>query len=252
MYLLSAITNCDTKKLNMLKKILLYLNILHKRIVSKKNYYSFSGVDVLINDIFKKQESGFYLDIGCQHPVKHNNTYKLHKKGWKGVNIDLDQDNIDLFNLSRPNDLNICRAVSSSSKEVELFFYHKKSPINTVEKKVSNFQNAKVKEIKKITTNTLNNIIESSEFNNKKFDLMSVDVEGHELDVFIGFDLKKYAPNVIVVEFLDLSLSKIEIKNQNIHNIINSEIYKFLTSQNYTLTNVVYADLIFINNNFRN
>ena len=104
---------------------------------------------------------------------------------------------------------------------------------------------------KKIDT-TLNNIIESSEFNDKKFDLMSVDVEGHELDVFIGFDLKKYAPNVIVVEFLDLSLSKIEIKNQNIHNIINSEIYKFLTSHDYTLANVVYADLIFINNNFKN
>ena len=236
----------------MLKKVLLYLNILQKRIISKKNYYSFSGVDVVIYDIFKKQESGFYLDIGCQHPVKHNNTYKLHKKGWKGINIDLDQDNIDLFNLSRPNDLNICSAVSSSSKEVELFFYHKKSPINTIEKKVSNFQKAQIKEIKKITTNTLNNIIESSEFNDKKFDLMSVDVEGHELDVFIGFDLKKYAPNVIVVEFLDLSLSKIEIKNQNIHNIINSEIYKFLTSHDYTLANVVYADLIFINNNFKN
>lgn len=236
----------------MFKKILFYLNILHKSFISKKNYYSFSGVDVLINDIFKKQESGFYLDIGCQHPIKNNNTYKLFKKGWKGVNIDLDQDNINLFNLSRPNDLNICTAVSSSIKEVDLFFYHNKSPINTIEKKVSNFQNAQIKEIKKIKTNTLNNIIESSEYNNKKFDLMSVDVEGHELDVFIGFDFKKYAPNVIVVEFLDLSLSKIEIKNQNIYNIINSEIYKFLTSRNYTLANVVYADLIFINNNFRN
>ena len=124
----------------MFKKILFYLNILHKSFISKKNYYSFSGVDVLINDIFKKQESGFYLDIGCQHPIKNNNTYKLFKKGWKGVNIDLDQDNINLFNLSRPNDLNICTAVSSSIKEVDLFFYHNKSPINTIEKKVSNFQ----------------------------------------------------------------------------------------------------------------
>ena len=179
----------------MFKKILLYLNILHKSFISKKNYYSFSGADVLINDIFKKQESGFYLDIGCQHPIKNNNTYKLFKKGWKGVNIDLDQDNINLFNLSRPNDLNICTAVSSSIEEVDLFFYHKKSPINTIEKKVSNFQNARIKEIKKIKTNTLNNIIESSEYNNKKFDLMSVDVEGHELDVFFGFDFKKNAPN---------------------------------------------------------
>ena len=81
---------------------------------------------------------------------------------------------------------------------------------------------------------------------------MSVDVEGHELQVFLGFDFEKYSPNVIVVEFLDLSLSKIEIKDQNINNIINSELYKFLTSKGYTLVNFIYDDLIFVKNSFRN
>ena len=174
----------------------------------------------------------------------------LHKKGWEGVNIDLDQDNIDLFNFSRPNDTNICAAISSSIKDTDLFFYHKKSPINTIDNKVSNFHKAKISEIKKIKTNTLNNILKLSKFENQKFDLMSVDVEGHELEVFLGFDFDKYSPSIIVVEFLDLSLSKIEIKNQNINNIINSKLFKFLTSKNYTLVNFIYADLIFVNNNF--
>ena len=80
---------------------------------------------------------------------------------------------------------------------------------------------------------------------------MSVDVEGHELEVFLGFDFDRYSPSIIVVEFLDLSLSKIEIKNQNINNIINSKLFKFLTSKNYTLVNFIYADLIFVNNNFK-
>ena len=235
----------------MLKKIYLYLNILHKKIKSKKNYYSFSGVDIAINDIFRNDDNGFYLDVGCQHPVNNNNTFLLHKKGWEGVNIDLDQDNIDLFNFSRPNDTNICAAISSSIKNTDLFFYHKKSPINTIDNKVSNFHKAKISEIKKIKTNTLNNILRLSKFENQKFDLMSVDVEGHELEVFLGFDFDKYSPSIIVVEFLDLSLSKIEIKNQNINNIINSKLFKFLTSKNYTLVNFIYADLIFVNNNFK-
>tara|TARA_B100000787_G_scaffold33393_1_gene22947 strand:+ start:4280 stop:4987 length:708 start_codon:yes stop_codon:yes gene_type:complete len=235
----------------MFRKIYLHLNILHKKIKSKKKYYSFSGVDIAINDIFRNNNNGIYLDVGCQHPVNNNNTFLLHQKGWEGINIDLDQDNIDLFNCSRPKDLNICAAISSTVKNTDLYFYHKKSPINTIVNKVSNFQKAKISEIKKIKTNTLNNLLKLSRFHNKRFDLMSVDVEGHELEVFLGFDFVKYRPNIIVVEFLDLSLSKIEIKNQNIDNIINSELYKFLTSKNYTLVNFIYADLIFVNNDFK-
>ena len=234
----------------MIKNINLLFNILHKKFLSsKKKYYSFSGVDIIVNNIFRNKKKGFYLDIGCQHPVNNNNTFLLHKRGWEGVNIDLDKDNIDLFNFSRPNDHNVCQAISSSTKDVDLFFYHKKSPINTIEKKVSNFQTAKVKKIKKIKTNTLNNVLYTSRFKNNKFDLMSVDVEGHELDVLLGFDFEKYDPSVIVVEFLDLSLEKIEIKNQNINKIIESDIFKYLVSKNYKLVNFIYADLIFVKNN---
>ena len=233
------------------KKIQNYLNLLHKKIISKKEYYSFSGVDIVIENIFKNQKNGFYIDVGCQHPIKNNNTYLLNKKGWCGINIDLDKDNIDLFNHSRPHDDNINIAVSNKIAEVELFFYHKKSPINTIDKKISDYQKAKVTQIKKIKTNTLNNIIENSKYRKSKFDLLSIDVEGHELNVLEGLDFNFYSPNVIVVEFLDLSLPKLEIKNQNIDNLFKTDLYKFLISKNYILVNYIYADLIFVKKDFR-
>lgn len=229
----------------------LKFNLLHKIIISKKNYFSFSGVDIIIENIFKYKKKGFYIDVGCQHPIRNNNTFLLHKKGWSGINIDLDKDNIDLFNTSRPTDVNINVAVSDKVGEVDLFFYHKKSPINTIDKKTSEFQKAKVSSIKKIQTNTLNNIISSSKFNDKTFDLLSVDVEGHELNVFKGMDLYKYSPNVIVAEYLDLNVKRLEIKNLSIKNIINSELYNFLTSKGYILVNCIYSDLIFIKKDFR-
>ena len=37
----------------------------------------------------------------------------------------------------------------------------------------------------------------------------------------------------------------------NIDNIIKSEIYKLILSNNYTLANILHSDLVFINNNFR-
>ena len=31
-----------------------------------------------------------YVDIGCRHPVLHNNTYLLEKYGWRGFAVDLE------------------------------------------------------------------------------------------------------------------------------------------------------------------
>jgi FkbM family methyltransferase len=232
-------------------KLFLNLKLIQKKIISKKKYYSFSGVDVIIKDIFRNKKKGFYVDVGCQNPIKNNNTYLLHKKGWFGLNIDLDKDNIDMFNVSRPNDENINTAISNKVGQTDLYFYHKKSPINTIDKTTSDFQKANVSEIKKIQTNTLNNILYNSKYKNNKINLLSVDVEGHELQVFEGLDFDLYRPEVIVVEVLDLSVKKLEIKNLNIKNLFNTELYKFLISKNYILVNCIYSDLIFINKDFR-
>ena len=232
-------------------KLFLKLNLLHKIFFTKKIYFSFSGVDLILQNIFMKQNDGLYIDVCCQHPIKNNNTYLLYKKGWKGINVDLDKDNIKLFNSARPEDYNVNKALSSEIKNVELYFYHKKSPINTIDKKTSEFQKAKVSSIRNITTDTLNNIISNTKYKDCCIDLLSIDVEGHELQVLKGFNLTKYRPKVIVVEYLDLNVSKLEIKNLTLKDVIDSEIYKYLSSNGYILVNSIYCDLVFINKEFR-
>lgn len=237
--------------MNMFNKIYLELNLLHKKFLSKKEYFSFIGVDIILEKIFKNQDKGIYIDVGCQHPIKNNNTYLLYKKGWEGINVDLNKDNIDLFNASRSKDNNFNKALSSDVNDVDLYFYHKKSPINTINKRTSEFQKAKVSSIKKIKTDTLDNIILNTKYKNSSFDLLSIDVEGHELEVLKGFNLVKFSPNVIVVEYLDLNVSKLEIKNLSIEDILDTEIYKYLISKNYILVNSIYSDLVFVNKKFR-
>ena len=237
--------------MSILHNFILKFKIIHKKFLFKKKYFSFSGVDVIIENIFRKKNNGIYIDVGCQHPIKNNNTYLLFKKGWNGLNIDLDKDNIDLFNVARPNDQNINVAISNKIGETDLYFYHKKSPINTIDKKTSDYQKAPISEIKKIKTNTLTNIIKNSKYKNSKIDLLSIDVEGHEKEVLEGFDFSIYRPDVIVIEYLDLSAKKIEVKNLNIDNLFKTDLYKFLISKNYILANYIYSDLIFINKEFK-
>ena len=231
--------------------MLKFLKVYIKSLTHKKISYSYGGVDSLILNIFKHQKNGFYLDIGCGHPIKNNNTYLLNKKGWSGINIDLDEENINLFNSYRRKDMNLATAISDKEGEADLYYYHSKSALNTISKQNADFQKAKVSVIRKVRTQMIDKILDNSPYKGKKIDFLSVDVEGSELSILKNFDFKKYSPKVIVVEYLDLSLKKLEIKNLNIDNIIKSDIYKLIISNNYTLANVLHSDLVFIHNNFR-
>ena len=115
----------------------------------------------------------------------------------------------------------------------------------------ADYQKAKISNIKKIKTNTLNTVLNNSKYNNLQIDLLSIDIEGSEFLALKNFDFNKYNPKVIVVEYLDLSLPALEIKNLNINSAINSEIYKLIVSKNYTLVNMLHSDLVFVNNKFR-
>ena len=225
------------------------LSLLKKKFKSNKKSYSFGSVDLLINYYFKNKQKGVYLDVGCQHPISNNNTYLLYKKGWSGINIDLDFKSIQLFNLARSSDININATVSSGEFTKELFFYHDKSPINTIEKKIADYQSAKVTEVRSVETKTLNDILTDNLIN--KVDYLNIDVEGHEIDVLNGFDINKFSPDIISIEFLDLAMKKLEFKNNNINNVLNSDIYKYMTKNGYGLINWNHADLIFINNKLR-
>ena len=234
----------------MLKSFFRYLNLYRRKYKYKKISYSFNAVDLIIDYIFKNKNNGFYLDVGCQHPISNNNTYLLFKRGWSGINIDLDKKNIDLFNTARPNDINLNLAISSDVAEKKLYFYHDKSPINTLDKVVSDFQKATVKEIKTIQTTTLDITLQNLKFDNK-IDYMNLDVEGHEMNVFKGFDLSLYKPSIISVEFLDLDMKYLEFKNNDLQRLVNSDLYKHLLSNNYHFVNWLHGDLIFAHNDFR-
>ena len=211
-----------------------------KKIQKKRILYSNWGLDILSDDFFKKKIKGVYIDVGCHQPFLNNNTYPLYKRGWAGINIDLDFNTIDMFNFFRKRDQNIQAAISDVEHETDLFFFHNRSAVNTLSKQ----SGLKAKEIKKVKTRTLNNIIELSKFKDEKIDYISIDVEGFELNVLKGFDINKYKPDLVIIEFIDIKIK--EFYFQNIDNILNSEIYHHMDNHDYKLINWVHDDLVFV------
>ena len=202
-----------------------YLKETYYKKYSKRSY-SFNSVDLIIDYLIKDIKNGIYVDVGCNHPIKYNNTYILHKRGWSGINIDSDESAIKLFKKYRKNDYNIVALVSNDEEIKKTYIYHDRSAINTVEKDLVDVRENKPKKIIEKKSITLNKIIENSPFNNEKINLLTIDVEGHEFSVLENFEFSKHKIDVVVVELLDKKIKKMEMWTQSIDMVLKSNIYK--------------------------
>ena len=211
----------------MLKKILRKLHIFHSIYIKhkffiKKKSYAMDNEDTAVLNYFKDKKNGFYIDVGCYHPIHRNNTYLLHKKNWSGINIDTSQFSIDLFNHMRPKDLNYNYAISNRNEKIKLFYQKELSQLSTTERDQAEtvFQgNIKEKEIQAFT---LDEILNRDKYKNTKIDFLDIDVEGADLKVLEGLSFDKFKPELVCVE-----IHAKEIKQ--------SDIYKFMANKNYEL-----------------
>jgi FkbM family methyltransferase len=210
-----------------LKKILRKLHILHSIYIKhkffiKKKSYAMDNEDTAVLNYFKDKKNGFYVDVGCYHPIHRNNTYLLHKQGWSGVNIDTSEFSIDLFNHMRPNDLNYNSAISNKNEVVKLFYQKELSQLSTTEiDQAKTVFQGNIKE-KKVQAFTLDEILYRNKYKNSKIDFLDIDVEGADLKVLEGLSFNKYKPELVCVEIHAKEIKK-------------STIYNFLINKNYEL-----------------
>ena len=178
--------------------------------------------DTAILNYFKDKKNGFYVDVGCYHPIHRNNTHLLHMQNWSGVNIDTSQFSIDLLNFMRPKDLNYNCAISDKNENIKLFYQKELSQLSTIEKSQAEsvFQgNIKEKEIEAFT---LDEILNRDKYKDSKIDLLDIDVEGADLKVLRGLSFDKFKPELVCVEIHAKEIEK-------------SDIYNFLIDKNYKL-----------------
>ena len=199
-----------------------------EKIFLRRKSYSQFGEDYIIDKYFSNYV-GKYVDIGCYHPIRYNNTQLLHMRGWNGINIDINPTSIDLFNLLRKKDKNIHAAISDKTGQKKFYFQHPFSTVNTfnklhLEKYAKDYQSYKVKTVK------FSDLIES------KFDFLNIDCEGDDFKILKTINLKKYQPKLICLEIL-------ENKDKNL-------VYKYLKKNKYSILCVKKLSHIFKKNNF--
>ena len=199
------------------------------KIFLPKSSYSMFGEDVFIEKFFKKRSKGVYVDVGCYHPLDGNNTYLLYKKGWHGINIDLNETSIDLFNKARKNDVNLRIAVSNKFKKIKFFYRKKINMLNTINKKFASSSFRKGFKTSYVQADTLNSVLGKSKYKNKKIEFLNLDIEGNEINALKSLNFKKYSPKLICVEIHNYSSSSSKSVN-----LKSNPIYKFLLKKGYS------------------
>ena len=213
--------------MNILYKIKLYLQLLRYRGLKEKPQYSRWGEDSFLINYFKDTSNGRYIDIGAFHPFRGSNTYLLYKKGWSGINIDLNKTSIDLFKLARPNDINLNLAISDADKKIKVYQTKDLGKMNTINLKFASFflKNYHVKESRSYNLNDI--LCKYNTNKNNRFELIDIDVEGSEYQILKSLNFKKYSFKLILVETHIFNLD-FKQESDKIHILLKSKNYNYL------------------------
>lgn len=163
---------------------------------------------------------GFYLDIGAYHPFIGNNTRWAYDLGWRGMNIEPNESNIKLFNIFRPEDININCGVSDRNEDLFYYSYEGSEACNSF------VQNKEMKSYSQSTrtvkVRNINEILEEHHIEN--IDFMDIDAEGFDERIVYSFNWKKYRPKCVLIELLEQG---------GIESVLKTSIHKKMKEEGY-------------------
>lgn len=189
--------------------------------------YAQEGEDRILQRLFERQSTGFYIDVGAHHPLRFSNTYLFYKRGWKGINIDATPGSMRLFEAVRPRDCNLELAIGEINA-IKTFFMFNEPALNTFDAATARDYMAhgyKVVAQHPITVSPLGEVLRQYVPEGCIIDFLSVDVEGLDLEVLRSNNWQHYRPRYVITETLHAQLDE----------LMAGELARFLSTQGYKL-----------------
>lgn len=161
--------------------------------------YAQNFEDVMLWRALQGVKSGYYIDIGAYHPVKHSVTKAFFELGWTGIHVEPVPEYAEMLRADRPND-QIIQAVVSNEPGTVTFYAIAETGLSTGQRDIAQ-SHAKadfsVQEII-VPALTLDQILESAQVDEIHF--LKIDVEGMEQSVLQSWQKSTRKPWVVVIE----------------------------------------------------
>ncbi len=150
--------------------------------------------DIILYYALEEDDDIFYIDVGSNDPCSGSVTKMLYDcKLAHGINIDPLPACINITEMERKRDINICKGVGKKQGKKLLYLQEGGS---TMHEENVFLNNTKALEVEIVT---LKSICENYIDNGRSISFLKIDVEGAEKDVLLGADFEKYRPKIVVI-----------------------------------------------------
>ena len=202
--------------------------------------YAQEGEDLVVQRLLTGARKGFYVEVGCHHPFRFSNTYLFYKLGWRGLCIDPLPGTRKIFNRFRPRDIVLEIGVNEQAGVLTYYMFNEPA-LNTFDASVARDRDGsmgyRVMSEKQVEVKRLGDIL--SGFKDiPLIDILSVDVEGLDLQVLKSNDWDKFRPKIIIAECLSMK----------IEDISSDAVYRYLEKLNYSAHAKTGHSVIFLSN----
>lgn len=174
----------------------------------QKSYAQFRE-DLTVLEFFLGQGIGYYVEVGANDGISGSNTALLEEKGWNGLLVEANPDLIPLIKKARPRS-SVAHCAAVAPEQVGTIDFYKviggPPSLNGLSSMMSSEDHVvKVTQyggiLHKITVpaTTLDALFQQFQVP-AVFELLSIDVEGVELNVLQGLSLSHFAPRILLIE----------------------------------------------------
>jgi len=179
--------------------------------------FSYGVENELKEQFFGRAAHGFFVDVGANDPVDGSQTWHLERLGWDGVLVEPQRNLAEKLRQRRRAKVYAvaCSSPENAGKTMTLNLAGIQSSLNP-NFFVPDMVRAGASEVPVMT---LDQVLVNANAPTP-IDLVSIDVESHEIDVLRGFDLRRWRPRLILIEDIVL--------NRRLHRYLASHGYKWV------------------------
>jgi FkbM family methyltransferase len=148
---------------------------------------------------------GYFVEVGANEPRVRSQTWHLEQAGWTGLLI---EPQPDLVRELRATRLAKVFGVACSGPEHDggTLPLHVAGPLSSLDR-AGMAPGAAPETVIEVPIRTLDSVLTEAQAP-EGFDFLSIDVEGHEIEVLRGFDTARWRPRLILLEDHVADLSK--------------------------------------------
>jgi FkbM family methyltransferase len=162
-----------------------------------RTVFPHSVEDELKAEFFAKSPAGFFVEVGANEPRHGSQTWQFEQAGWNGVLVEPQPELAERLRAARRARIvaAACSSPANAGGKMTLFLSGPHSSLKRDLAVTGVVPHGTIE----VPARTLDDILIEAGAPTP-IDFISIDVEGHEVDVLSGFDVERWRPRLILVE----------------------------------------------------